>query len=99
VDWIAGECLVARWRMLTLRPDWHLCRQLREFGLKSSELSLLVAIGQSGACTPHRARAHLHLGPLDTYRNLQVPATAYCESSAGERTSTFRRNCKRVWAV
>jgi DNA-binding MarR family transcriptional regulator len=72
VDQIANECIMSRWRMMNRVLTAIYDEELRPFGLKSSQLSLLVAVTKAGPVRRIDLGKHLSLNPSTLTRNLQV---------------------------
>jgi DNA-binding MarR family transcriptional regulator len=71
-DQIAGECVMTRWRMTNRRLGAIYDDELRPFGLKSTQLSLLVAVAKMGPVRRIDLGKPLSLDPSTLTRNLQV---------------------------
>ncbi len=71
-DEIARECVVTRWRMTNRVLATVYDEQLRPFGLKSSQLSLLVAVTKAGPVRRIELGKLLSLDPSTLTRNLAV---------------------------
>jgi DNA-binding MarR family transcriptional regulator len=72
VDRIAGECLMGRWRMVNRLLAGIYDEEMRPFGLKSSQLNLLVGIAKAGPVRRIDLGKRLHLDPSTLTRNLQI---------------------------
>ena len=71
-DRIASECLMSRWRMTNRVLAGIYDEELRPFGLKSPQLSLLVAVAKAGPVRRMRLGELLSLDPSTLTRNLRV---------------------------
>src|ERR1043166_5313716 len=71
-DRIASECVMSRWRMTNRVLAGIYDEEFRPFGLKSPQLSLLVAISKAGPVRRTRLGELLSLDPSTLTRNLQV---------------------------
>jgi DNA-binding MarR family transcriptional regulator len=71
-DEIASECVVTRWRMTNRVLATVYDEELRPFGLKSSQLSLLVAVTKAGPVRRIELGRLLSLDPSTLTRNLAV---------------------------
>ena len=71
-DRIAGECIMSRWRMTNRVLAGIYDEEMRPFGLKSPQLSLLVAVAKAGPVRRMRLGELLSLDPSTLTRNLQV---------------------------
>jgi DNA-binding MarR family transcriptional regulator len=71
-DLIAAECVMTRWRMTNRVLTGVYDEELRPFGLKSSQLGLLVAVTKAGPVRRTDLGRHLSLDPSTLTRNLQV---------------------------
>ncbi len=71
-DEIASECVVMRWRMTNRVLSAIYDEELRPFGLKSSQLSLLVAVTKAGPIRRIELGRLLSLDPSTLTRNLAV---------------------------
>jgi DNA-binding MarR family transcriptional regulator len=71
-DQIAGECVMTRWRMMNRVLTAIYDEELRPFHLKSSQLSLLVALTKAGPVRRIELGRFLSLDPSTLTRNLQV---------------------------
>jgi DNA-binding MarR family transcriptional regulator len=72
VEQISSQCLLGCWRMVNRRLTGIYDAEMRSFGLKSSQLSLLVAVGKAGPVRRTDLGKRLHLDPSTLTRNLQV---------------------------
>lgn len=71
-DEIAGECVMTRWRMTNRVLSAIYDEELRPFGLKSSQLGLLVAVTKAGPVRRIELGRLLSLDPSTLTRNLAV---------------------------
>ncbi len=71
-DEIASECVMTRWRMTNRVLAAVYDEELRPFGLKSSQLSLLVAVTKAGPVRRIELGKLLSLDPSTLTRNLAV---------------------------
>ncbi len=71
-DEIASECVMTRWRMTNRVLAAVYDEGLRPFGLKSSQLSLLVAVTKAGPVRRIELGRLLSLDPSTLTRNLAV---------------------------
>jgi DNA-binding MarR family transcriptional regulator len=71
-DEIASECVMTRWRMTNRVLAAVYDEELRPFGLKSSQLSLLVAVTKAGPVRRIELGRLLSLDPSTLTRNLAV---------------------------
>ena len=71
-DRIAEECLMSGWRMTNRLLAGIYDAELRPFGLKSTQLSLLVAVAKAGPVRRMALGEFLVLDPSTLTRNLQV---------------------------
>jgi DNA-binding MarR family transcriptional regulator len=71
-DEIARECVMTRWRMTNRVLAAVYDEKLRPFGLKSSQLSLLVAVTKAGPVRRIGLGKLLSLDPSTLTRNLAV---------------------------
>ena len=71
-DQIANECVMTRWRMANRVLSAIYDEELRPFKLKSSQLSLLVAVTKAGPVRRIDLGKYLSLDPSTLTRNLQV---------------------------
>jgi DNA-binding MarR family transcriptional regulator len=71
-DEIARECVMTRWRMTNRVLSAIYDEELRPFGLKSSQLSLLVAVTKAGPVRRFELGRLLSLDPSTLTRNLAV---------------------------
>jgi DNA-binding MarR family transcriptional regulator len=75
VDRIAGECLLRRARLLDRVLMGIYDHELRPFGLKATQLSLLVAVAKMGPVRRIDMGKRLHLEPSTLTRNLKIMLT------------------------
>jgi len=71
-DQIAAECVMTRWRITNRILAALYDKEFRPFGLKSSQLGLLVAVTKAGPVRRIDLGRHLLLDPSTLTRNLQV---------------------------
>jgi len=71
-DQIARECVMTRWRMTNRVLAGIYDEELRPFGVKSSQLGLLVAVTKAGPVRRIDLGRHLALDPSTLTRNIQV---------------------------
>jgi DNA-binding MarR family transcriptional regulator len=71
-DQIAAECVMTRWRKTSRILTGIYDEELRPFGLKSSQLGLLVAVTKAGPVRRIDLGKYLSLDPSTLTRNLQV---------------------------
>src|SRR5712692_10017438 len=72
VERISNECLLGRWRKVSRLLTGIYEAEMRTFGLKSSQLGLLVAVARAGPVRRTDLGKRLHLDPSTLTRNLQV---------------------------
>ena len=72
VDQIASECLLGHWRKVNRALTGIYEAEMRDWGLKSSQLNLLVAVARAGPVRRIDLGKRLHLDPSTLTRNLQV---------------------------
>ncbi len=72
IDEIARECLMGRARLLTRVLTGIYDDALRPFGIKASQLNLLVVVAQLGPIRRSDVGKTIHLDPSTLTRNLQV---------------------------
>jgi len=72
VEQISTGCLLGHWRMVSRVLTGAYEKELRPFGLKSSQLTLLVMIAKAGPVRRTDIGKRLHLDPSTLTRNLQV---------------------------
>ena len=75
VDRIAGECLLRRARILNRVLTGIYDQELRPFGLRATQLTLLVAIAKVGPVRRIDIGKRLHLDPSTLTRNLKIMLT------------------------
>ena len=75
IDQIAGECLLGRARILTRVLTGIYDDELRSFGLKATQLNLLVVVARVGPIRRIDIGKRLHLDPSTLTRNLRVMLT------------------------
>jgi DNA-binding MarR family transcriptional regulator len=71
-DEIARDCVMTRWRITSRVLSAIYDEQMRPFGLKSSQLSLLVAVTKAGPVRRIELGRLLSLDPSTLTRNLAV---------------------------
>ncbi len=71
-DEIARDCVMSRWRMTNRILSGIYDEELRPFGLKSSQLGLLVAVTKAGPVRRVELGRILSLDPSTLTRNLAV---------------------------
>ena len=71
-DQIASQCVMTRWRKTNRLLSAIYDEELRSFGLKSSQLGLLVAVVKAGPVRRGDLGRYLALDPSTLTRNLQV---------------------------
>lgn len=67
---IAQSCLAVRLRAISRRVSTIYDEALRPYGVKVSQLNVLVAIGATGGASPSRLAAHLSLEKSTLSRNV-----------------------------
>ena len=72
VDQISSECLLGHWRKVNRILSGIYETEMREWGLKSSQLNLLVAVAKAGPVRRIDLGKRLHLDPSTLTRNLKV---------------------------
>lgn len=72
IDEMAGGCLMGRARLLTRVLTGMYDDELRPFGLKATQLNLLVVVAQLGPVRRIEIGRMIHLDPSTLTRNLQV---------------------------
>jgi len=75
IDQIASECLLVRVRKLNRVLTGIYDAELRPFGLKASQLSLLVLVTKAGPIRRIEIGKILHLDPSTLTRNLKIMLT------------------------
>lgn len=75
IDQIACECLLVRMRKLNRVLTSIYDAELRPFGLKASQLSLLVLVTKAGPIRRIEIGKMLHLDPSTLTRNLKIMLT------------------------
>jgi len=75
IDRIAGECLLMRVRKLDRVLSGIYDHELRPFGLKATQLTLLVAVAKVGPVRRIEIGKRLHLDPSTLTRNLKIMLT------------------------
>src|SRR5579872_6023986 len=71
-DQIAAQCVMTRWRMTNRILAAIYDEELRPFGLKSSQHSLLVAVTKAGPVRRVDLGRYLSIDPSTLTRNLQI---------------------------
>jgi DNA-binding MarR family transcriptional regulator len=105
-DEIASECVMTRWRMTNRVLAAVYDEELRPFGLKSSQLSLLVAVTKAGPVRRIELGRLLSLDPSTLTRNLavmlkhgwieEVPDDGDQRGAPLETTATGRKLLERI---
>jgi DNA-binding MarR family transcriptional regulator len=72
VEQISSGCLLGHWRKASRVLTGIYETEMRSFGLKSSQLSLLVAVAKAGPVRRVDLGKRLHLDPSTLTRNLGV---------------------------
>ncbi|HLQ91447.1 MAG TPA: MarR family winged helix-turn-helix transcriptional regulator [Xanthobacteraceae bacterium] len=72
IEQISSECLLGHWRKASRVLTGLYETEMRSFGLKSSQLSLLVAVAKAGPVRRVDLGKRLHLDPSTLTRNLRV---------------------------
>jgi DNA-binding MarR family transcriptional regulator len=72
VDQISSECLLGHWRKVNRILSGIYEAEMREWGLKSSQLNLLVAVAKAGPVRRIDLGKRLHLDPSTLTRNLKI---------------------------
>jgi DNA-binding MarR family transcriptional regulator len=72
VDQISSECLLGHWRKVNRVLSGIYGAEMRDWGLKSSQLNLLVAVAKAGPVRRIDLGKRLHLDPSTLTRNLKV---------------------------
>jgi DNA-binding MarR family transcriptional regulator len=75
IDRIAGECLLRRARVLNRVLMGIYDHELRPFGLKATQLTLLVSVAKMGPVRRIDLGKRLHLEPSTLTRNLKIMLT------------------------
>lgn len=75
IDQIARECLLSRARKLDRVLTGIYDAELRPFGLKASQLNLLVLVAKAGPIRRSEIGKRLHLDPSTLTRNLKIMLT------------------------
>jgi DNA-binding MarR family transcriptional regulator len=71
-DEIASTCLLSGWRKISRLLTGIYEAEMREAGLKASQLNLLVAVAKTGPTRRTDLGKRLHLDPSTLTRNLRV---------------------------
>jgi DNA-binding MarR family transcriptional regulator len=72
VDQISSGCLLGHWRKMNRVLSGIYEAEMRHWGLKSSQLNLLVAVAKAGPVRRIDLGKRLHLDPSTLTRNLKV---------------------------
>jgi DNA-binding MarR family transcriptional regulator len=72
VNEISSGCLLGHWRRVNRILSGIYEAEMRDWGLKSSQLNLLVAVAKAGPVRRIDLGKRLHLDPSTLTRNLQV---------------------------
>ena len=72
VDQISSECLLGHWRRVNRVLSGIYEAEMRDWGLKSSQLNLLVAVAKAGPVRRIDLGKRLHLDPSTLTRNLKI---------------------------
>jgi DNA-binding MarR family transcriptional regulator len=72
IDQISSECLLGHWRRVNRVLSGIYEAEMRDWGLKSSQLNLLVAVAKAGPVRRIDLGKRLHLDPSTLTRNLKV---------------------------
>jgi len=72
IDQISSECLLGHWRRVNRVLSGFYEAEMRDWGLKSSQLNLLVAVAKAGPVRRIDLGKRLHLDPSTLTRNLKV---------------------------
>jgi len=72
VDQISGGCLLGHWRRVNRVLTGIYEAEMRDWGLKSSQLNLLVAVAKAGPVRRIDLGKRLRLDPSTLTRNLRV---------------------------
>jgi DNA-binding MarR family transcriptional regulator len=72
VDRISSECLLGHWRRVNRVLSGIYETEMRDWGLKSSQLNLLVAVARAGPVRRIDLGKRLHLDPSTLTRNLKI---------------------------
>jgi len=72
IDQISSECLLGHWRKVNRVLTGIYEAEMRDWGLKSSQLNLLVAVAKAGPVRRIDLGKRLHLDPSTLTRNLKV---------------------------
>jgi DNA-binding MarR family transcriptional regulator len=75
IDQIAHECLLGRARILNRVLMGIYDHELRPFGLKATQLTLLVIVAKAGPIRRIEIGKRLHLDPSTLTRNLKIMLT------------------------
>jgi len=72
VDQISSGCLLGHWRRVNRVLSGIYEDEMRDWGLKSSQLNLLVAVAKAGPVRRIDLGKRLHLDPSTLTRNLKI---------------------------
>ena len=72
IDQISSECLLGHWRRVNRVLSGIYEAEMRDWGLKSGQLNLLVAVAKAGPVRRIDLGKRLHLDPSTLTRNLKV---------------------------
>jgi DNA-binding MarR family transcriptional regulator len=72
IDQISSECLLGHWRKVNRVLSGIYEAEMRDWGLKSSQLNLLVGVAKAGPVRRIDLGKRLHLDPSTLTRNLKV---------------------------
>jgi len=72
VDQISSECLLGHWRKVNRVLTGIYEAEMRDWGVKPSQLNLLVAVAKTGPVRRIDLGKRLHLDPSTLTRNLQL---------------------------
>jgi DNA-binding MarR family transcriptional regulator len=75
IDQIAGECLLGRARILNRVLTGIYDDEVRSFGLKATQITLLVFVAKVGSIRRIDIGKRLHLDPSTLTRNLKIMLT------------------------
>ena len=75
IDQIAGECLLGRARILNRVLTGIYDDEVRSFGLKATQITLLVFVTKAGSIRRIDIGKRLHLDPSTLTRNLKIMLT------------------------
>ena len=90
-DWIAGECLAVRLRMLLRVVNGIYDDALRPLGLRVGQLNLLVALSKMGETTPTRLGRRLRIETSTLSRDLErMIAAGWLQTLPGDDGRSHR---------